>query len=101
MQTYLRLLRYMRPYWGRLFAAAVFSGLVAAFTGAYAWLVRPALDEIFVNKNVTWLIFLPPALMVVSVLRGLANYGQTYLMFYVGSRVVADIRQQLFNHLLR
>jgi ATP-binding cassette, subfamily B, bacterial MsbA len=101
MQTYLRLLRYMRPYWGRLFAAALFSALVAAFTGAYAWLVRPALDEIFVNKNVTWLIFLPPTLMVVSVLKGLANYGQTYLMFYVGSRVVADIRQQLFNHLLR
>jgi ATP-binding cassette, subfamily B, bacterial MsbA len=101
METYLRLLRYMRPYWGRLVAAALCSVLVAAFTGAYAWLVRPALDEIFVNKNVTWLIFLPPTLMVVSILKGFATYGQTYLMFYVGSRVVADIRQQLFNHLLR
>jgi len=37
----------------------------------------------------------------VSVLKGFASYGQTYLMVYVGSRVVTDIRQQLFSHLMR
>jgi subfamily B ATP-binding cassette protein MsbA len=101
MRLYLRLLEYMRPYWGRLIAAAVCSGAVAALTGAYAWLVRPALDEIFINKNVTWLVFLPVALMAVSVLKGVCGYGQSYLMIYVGSRVVTDIRQQLFGHLMR
>ena len=101
MRTYLRLLHYMRPYWGRLIAAAVCSGIVAGLTGTYAWLVKPALDEVFINKNVTWLMLLPVALMLVSVLKGLAGYGQTYLMIYVGSRVVTDIRQQLFGHLMR
>ena len=101
MRTYLRLLRFARPYWFRLVAAAMFSGFVAGLTGAYAWLVRPALDEIFINKNLTWLAFLPVALMAVSVLKGLASYGQTYLMTYVGSRVVTDIRQRLFSHLIR
>jgi subfamily B ATP-binding cassette protein MsbA len=101
MKLYLRLLQYLRSYWMRLIAAAVCSGLVAAFTGAYAWLVRPALDEIFINRNPTWLILLPVALMAVSVLKGIASYGQTYLMTYVGSRVVTDIRQQLFSHLMR
>ena len=93
MQTYLRLLRYLKPYWGRLIAAALCSAAVAGLTGAYAWLVRPALDEIFINKNTTWLMLLPIALMAVSVL--------TYLMVYVGTRVVTDIRQQLFGHLMR
>jgi subfamily B ATP-binding cassette protein MsbA len=101
MRIYLRLLRFARPYWFRLVAAAIFSGFVAGLTGAYAWLVRPALDEIFINKNLTWLAFLPVALMVVSVLKGLAGYGQLYLMTYVGSRVVTDIRQRLFSHLIR
>src|SRR5207247_1736221 len=101
MKLYLRLLQYLRPYWLRLIAAAVCSGLVAAVTGAYAWLVRPALDEIFISKNATWLILLPVALMSVSVLKGIASYGQTYLMVYVGSRVVTDIRQRLFCHLMR
>jgi len=101
MQTYLRLLRYMRPYWGRLLAAGVCSSIVAGLTGTYAWLVKPALDEVFINKNVTWLMLLPVALMLVSILKGLAGYGQSYLMIYVGSRVVTDIRDQLFGHLMR
>ncbi len=101
MRLYLRLLEYIRPYWGRLIIAAVCSGAVAALTGAYAWLVRPALDEIFINKNVTWLVWLPVALLVVSVLKGVCGYGQSYLMIFVGSRVVTDIRQQLFGHLMR
>ena len=101
MRLYLRLLQYLRPYWGRLVVAGLCSGLVAGFTGAYAWLVRPVLDEIFINKNATWLVLLPVALMAVSVLKGVASYGQTYLMTYVGNRVVTDIRQQLFSHLMR
>src|SRR6266545_383255 len=101
MQLYLRLLQFLRLYWGRLVAAAICSGLVAAFTGAYAWLVRPAIDEVFINRNETWLILLPVVLMAVSALKGVASYGQTYLMVYVGTRVVTDIRQQLFGHLMR
>jgi subfamily B ATP-binding cassette protein MsbA len=101
MTLYLRLLQYLRPYWMRLIVAAVCSGLVAALTGAYAWLVQPVLDEIFISRNATWLIILPVALIVVSALKGIASYGQTYLMVYVGSRIVTDIRQQLFSHLMR
>ena len=101
MRLYLRLLDYIRPYWVRLIIAAVCSGAVAALTGGYAWLVRPALDEIFINKNETWLYLLPVALMAVSVLKGICGYGQSYLMIFVGSRVVTDIRQQLFGHLMR
>jgi subfamily B ATP-binding cassette protein MsbA len=101
MRLYLRLLDYIRPYWVRLVIAAVCSGAVAALTGGYAWLVRPALDEIFINKNETWLYLLPVALMAVSVLKGVCGYGQSYLMIFVGSRVVTDIRQQLFGHLMR
>jgi subfamily B ATP-binding cassette protein MsbA len=91
----------MRPYWGRLLAAALCSAVVAGLTGTYAWLVKPALDEVFINKNPAWLMLLPVALMLVSVLKGFAGYGQAYLMIYVGSRVVTDIRQQLFGHLMR
>lgn len=101
MRLYLRLLEYIRPYWVRLVIAAVCSGAVAALTGGYAWLVRPALDEIFINKNETWLYLLPVVLMAVSVLKGICGYGQSYLMIFVGSRVVTDIRQQLFGHLMR
>ncbi len=96
-----RLVRYLIPYRARLVAAFICSGLVAAFSGAYAWLVRPVLDEIFINKNETLLLALPLALFAVSVLKSAFNYGQNYLMNYVGNQVITDIRQELFGKLIR
>ncbi len=97
----IRLYRYLNPYRFRLGAAFACSGLVAAFSGAYAWLVKPVLDEIFINKNESLLIILPLALFVVAVLKSIFNYGQNYLMNYVGNRVITDIRQELFGKLIR
>jgi subfamily B ATP-binding cassette protein MsbA len=82
-------------------AAFACSGLVAAFSGAYAWLVKPVLDEIFINKNESLLLVLPLALFTVAVLKSVFNYGQNYLMNYVGNQVITDIRQQLFGKLIR
>ncbi|MEK7237323.1 MAG: ABC transporter permease, partial [Nitrospirota bacterium] len=84
----IRLFRYLKPYRVRLGAAFACSGLVAAFSGAYAWLVKPVLDEIFINKNESLLLVLPLALFVVSVLKSAFNYGQNYLMNYVGNQVI-------------
>jgi subfamily B ATP-binding cassette protein MsbA len=94
-------MRYVRPYRGRFLAAFVCSGLVAVLTGVYAWLVRPVLDGIFIEKNENLWLVLPLALLGVAVVKALFSYGQTYLMAYVGNRVVADIRQELFYHLMR
>lgn len=101
VDRFLRLVRYLRPYRLRLVAAFVCSGLVAAFSGAYAWLVKPVLDEIFINKNESLLLVLPLALFVVSVLKSAFNYGQNYLMNYVGNQVITDIRQELFGKMIR
>ncbi len=96
-----RLLGYLRPYRVRLGAAFVCSVLVAVFSGAYAWLVKPVLDEIFINKNADLLLILPIALVAVAALKSVFHYGQNYLMNYVGNRVITDIRQELFGKLIR
>ncbi len=101
MTIYLRFIRYLLRYRVRLGVALICSALVAAMTGAYAWLVRPVLDEIFINRDKTLLILLPVVLLVVSILKALFNYGQTYLTHYVGSRIMTDIRQDLFVQILR
>lgn len=101
VDRFIRLLRYLRPHRVRLGAAFACSGLVAVFSGAYAWLVKPVLDEIFINKNETLLLVLPLALFAVSVCKSAFNYGQNYLMNYVGNQVIADVRQALFGKLLR
>ena len=101
MNHFLRLLGYVRAYWVRLVGAIACSALVAGFHLAYARLVKPMVDDIFIAQDATWLILVPAMLMAVAVLNGLSGYGQAYLMTYVGVRIVTDIRRQLFNHLLR
>jgi subfamily B ATP-binding cassette protein MsbA len=101
VNQFIRLVRYLKPYRVRLAAAFVCSGLVAAFSGAYAWLVKPVLDEIFINRNEGLLLVLPVALFVVSVLKSAFNYGQNYLMNFVGNQVITDIRQELFGKMIR
>ena len=101
MKLWFRLLRYLLQHRVRLAAAFVCSGLVAAMTGAYAWLVRPVLDGIFISKDQTLLMVLPLALLGVAVLKAAFSYGQTYLMHYVGNQMVKDVRQDLFLQLMR
>ncbi len=101
LDRFIRLVRYLKPYRLRLIAAFICSALVAAFSGAYAWLVKPVLDEIFINKNEALLLVLPLALFAVAVLKSVFSYGQNYLMNYVGNQVVTDIRQELFGRMIR
>lgn len=92
---------YVKPYRMRFVAAFVCSGLVALLSGAYAWLAKPVLDDIFIQKNEQMLLVLPLALFGVATLKAVFSYGVGYLMAYVGNGVVADIRQQLFQQLMR
>jgi len=101
VERFFRLVRYVRPYRTRFLVAIVCSGAVAALSGVYAWLVKPVLDGIFIEKNESLLVALPLALLAVSVVKAFFSYGQTYLTSYVGNRVIADIRQALFQHLMR
>jgi subfamily B ATP-binding cassette protein MsbA len=100
MNQYLRLIRYLKPYRVRLVAAFVCALLVAGLSGAYAWLVRPVLDGLFISKDERLLVVLPLAILTVAVFKGVFNYGQNYLMNYIGNQVIADIREQLFLKLV-
>ncbi|MGC4099072.1 MAG: lipid A export permease/ATP-binding protein MsbA [Nitrospira sp.] len=101
LKRFQRLMRYVKPYRLRFLAAFVCSGLVALLSGAYAWLARPVLDDIFIKKDEQMLLVLPLALFGVATLKAVFGYGVGYLMAYVGNRVVADIRQELFQRIMR
>ncbi|MBH0196455.1 MAG: lipid A export permease/ATP-binding protein MsbA [Nitrospira sp.] len=96
-----RLMRYVRPYRTRFVAAFACSGFVALLSAVYAWLVKPVLDGIFIEKNEELLLMLPLVLLGVALLKAIFSYGVGYLMAYVTNRVIADIRQELFQHLIR
>ncbi|MBN2468578.1 MAG: ABC transporter ATP-binding protein [Deltaproteobacteria bacterium] len=99
MDNYRRLLTYVRPHVTRLLAAMACMVILALCTGAIAYLTKPALDDIFINKDVLMLRLIPLAIVVVALLKGLSEYFQAYLMAYVGLSIVRDLRSKIYEHL--
>lgn len=99
MKIYRRMLAYVRPYLSRLFLAMFFMIFVSAFHGAVAFLVKPALDDIFINKDATRLAIIPALVLAVYLLKGVFEFAQSYLMNGVGQRVIRDIRDHLYRHM--
>lgn len=101
VDVFLRILKYLRGHYSRLLAAMLCAAGVAGTTAAYAWLMQPVLDDLFIAKDQALLLALPIVILGVSVTKGLCGYGQAYLMSYVGHRLVAEVRHQLFGQFLR
>jgi len=83
----------------RLFLAMVCMLVIALASSATAFLVKPVLDDIFFNKNITMLKIIPLAVVLIYFLRGLGMYGQDYLMNYVGENIIKDLRNELYDRI--
>jgi len=99
MQVYRRLFPYVRVYWPRIVAAMGLALVISGLEAVTAWLVKPLLDDVFLNKDLFMLKVLPFALIGVYFVKGGARYGQAYLMAQVGQRVVMRLRQEVYEHL--
>jgi subfamily B ATP-binding cassette protein MsbA len=99
LAVYRRLLPLMRPYVPVLVVGALLALVVAAMEGAIAWLVKPALDDIFIRRDVAMLRIIPLLLLGAYLAKGAARYGQSYLMAAVGERVIAALRGRLYGHI--
>jgi subfamily B ATP-binding cassette protein MsbA len=96
---YFRILRFVRPYWPRLLTAMICMLVVSAITAAFALLTKNVLDDIFIKKDRFMLMVIPLAVMGLGIIKGFFSFGEGYLMNYVGQRVVANLRERLYNHL--
>ncbi len=99
-QVYLRLLGYLRPYRLR-FGAAVACTLVVGGLNAYpAYLVQHVINDILIAKRSAVVFLICLSLVLVYLVKGAAAYWQNYFMYWVGQRVVMDIRNGLHRHFI-
>ncbi len=99
LAIYRRLLPLMRPYLPVLVLGGVLALVVASMEGAIAWLVKPAMDDIFIRHDQAMLRLIPLLLLGAYLVKGVGRYGQSYLMAAVGERVVATLRHNLYAHI--
>ncbi len=95
-----RLIALVMAQKGRLLLAMGCMALMAGTTSASAWLVKPVIDDIFFNRDTMMLKLLPLAIVGIYVLRGLAMYGQEFLMEYVGNHIIRQLRDQIFSRVM-
>lgn len=100
MQTLRKILRLAKPYWPGVALGMLFGLMVSGVTGAIAWLVKPALDVVFVEKRYEYLAFLPFGVFALFTLKGFLQFGQAYLMKSSGLKLVRDTQNRLHSHIL-
>ncbi|GIT99602.1 ABC transporter permease [Sulfurovum sp. TSL6] len=92
-------LPYLAGYKREFFFAILGMIAVAIGTAGTAQLIKPVLDDVFINKDREMLLLMPFALVGVFALKGLGRYIQTYYTSYIGQDVVRRLRDQLVSHL--
>ncbi|HVH77833.1 MAG TPA: ABC transporter ATP-binding protein, partial [Stellaceae bacterium] len=85
---------------GQIALAFACMGVAAGSTALRAWLMEPVLDRIFIARDASLLFLLGGAALVLALVKGFADYGQTVLMNRVGQRVIADVQRASFVRLL-
>jgi len=101
LQLYLRLLRYVKPYWAP-FALSIAAMVVTAVTEpAFPALLQPLLDGSFLHKEGGLLAWLPVLIVGVFLVRGFSSYLSDYSIGWVANKVVMDLRNAMFANLVR
>ncbi|HDQ03823.1 MAG TPA: lipid A export permease/ATP-binding protein MsbA [Deltaproteobacteria bacterium] len=99
MEVFKRLLNMARAYYMRFILAMLCMIIAGALQSALPLISKPAIDEIFVSKDVAALKWIPFAIIGIFLFKGLCSYGQAILMSSIGLRIVANLRNKLYEQI--
>ncbi len=96
-QLYLRLFQMIKPYWRRVIVAMLAMLGVSGITALIAFLIKPALDDIFFAKRVDMLYILPPLVIALYFFKGLFFYTHEFMMNFVGGMIITQMRDAIYR----
>jgi ATP-binding cassette, subfamily B, bacterial MsbA len=89
-----------RLYARRYAVAFVFMAVAAGSTAFMAWLIRDAVNDIFVDQELTAIWLFGGLIIVLSVVKGFATYAQTVILERIGNSIVARMQRRMFDKLM-
>ncbi|NQT92840.1 MAG: ABC transporter ATP-binding protein [Lentisphaerae bacterium] len=100
-RPYLRLLGYVRPYLPRLLTGAFFGAVFAGSSVGFLPMLNSSFARVFDYENVGLgrILLYASLLPALALVRGAGSYLSTYLVEWVGNRVVTDLRIEAYTHL--
>lgn len=100
-ELYKRLFGYLKSYW-KVFSVAIVSMLLVAVTmPAFGYLLKPLINEGFVDKNMQKMTWMPLAIVGLFLVRGIFNFINEYCTTYLSSHLVQRMRGEMFVKLMR
>jgi len=90
----------IKPYLSRLISSLFFMIIIALCTGATAWLLDPAIEKIFLDKDSSMLIIIPIAIIGTLLIKSVSTYIQVFLLNSVAQNVIADTQIKLFKKII-
>ena len=99
-ELYRRLLRHVAPYRG-VFAVAILGAIIVALTEpALPAIMKPLFDGVFVARDSEVIRWMPLAIIGIVLVRAVGEYAASYCIAWVGTRLVMDLRREMFARLL-
>ncbi|MEY2341047.1 ABC transporter ATP-binding protein [Acidithiobacillus sp. IBUN Pt1247-S3] len=99
--TFRRFLQFFRPYRGSITIALLFMTLSGLASGASAYVVKPILDHIFIDRQAGMLLWLPLLVIAIYAVKGFADYSGGVILARMEEDILRQLREQLYAHTLR
>lgn len=99
VSLYKRLFPFVKPHWKKFVLAALCTIPVSLCTTAIAYLVKPALDDVFLKKDLQMLKLIPLAIVLLYATRGAFEYTFNYLLGSIGQRIMNRFQNTIYAHL--
>ncbi|MFC5067226.1 ABC transporter ATP-binding protein [Flaviflagellibacter deserti] len=89
-----------RQYAPRYVLALALMGVVAAATGASAWIIQSVVNDIFINKNAAMIWVVATSVLAIYLAKGVADYYRAKVMNRIGTDIISSQQKRLYAHLL-
>ena len=92
---------YTKKHLNKIFLSVFFSVILAGSTASIAWLLDPAIEKIFINKDKTLILVIPILIILAFVAKGGSLYLAKVTMIKVGKLVKEDIQVDIIKSLIK
>jgi len=94
-------INYTKKFLNKIFLAVFFSILVALSTSATAWLLDPAIEKIFINKDETLIFVIPFCIIIAFTTKGSSVYMAKILMIKVAEEVKKKLQTDMLSSFIK
>ncbi len=92
---------YTQKYLNKIFIALIFAIILAASTSSIAYLLDPAIEKIFLNKDTTLILLIPCLIVIAFAAKGISLYGAKVIMIRVSEEIRKSLRMDMMKALIK